>query len=139
MAFYRGEEGSVKFKNGSGTVATVASTRSWTFSLNKDVLDCTAHGATNRSYVGSFIDGSGSVELLYTASSGDETQEFIKDVLTTEDAADAQFELYLDTSGSKKLAFNGIVTGAEFGTSVGDLETVTVNFQMSGALTADAI
>ncbi len=139
MAFYRGEEGSVKFKNTSGTVATVASTRNWNFSLNKDVLDCTAHGATNRSYVGSFIDGSGSVELLYTASSGDETQEFIKDVLTTEDAADAQFELYLDTSGSKKLAFNGLVTGAEFGTSVGDLQTVTVNFQMSGALTADAI
>ena len=139
MAFYRGEEGSVKFKNTSGTVATVASTRNWNFSLNKDVLDCTAHGATNRSYVGRFIDGSGSVELLYTASSGDETQEFIKDVLTTEDAADAQFELYLDTSGSKKLAFNGLVTGAEFGTSVGDLQTVTVNFQMSGALTADAI
>ena len=139
MAFSRGEEGSVKFKNTTGTVATVASTRSWNFSFNKDVLDCTAHGATNRSYVGSFIDGSGSVELLYTASSGDETQEFIKDVLTTEDPADAQFELYLDTSGSKKLAFNGLVTGAEFGTSVGDLETVTVNFQMSGALTADAI
>ena len=139
MAFYRGEEGSVKFKNSAGTVDTVASTRSWNFSLSKDVLDCTAHGATNRSYVGSFIDGSGSVELLYTASSGDETQEFIKDVLTTEDAADAQFELYLDTTGTKKLAFNGIVTGAEFGTSVGDLETVTVNFQMSGSLTADAI
>ena len=139
MAFYRGEEGSVKFKNTSGTVATVASTRNWNFSLNKDVLDCTAHGATNRSYVGSFIDGSGSVELLYTASSGDETQEFIKDVLTSEDSADSQFELYLDTSGAKKLAFNGLVTGAEFGTSVGDLQTVTVNFQMSGALTADAI
>ena len=139
MAFYRGEEGSVKFKNGSGTVATVASTRSWNFSFNKDVLDCTAHGASNRSYVGSFIDGSGSVELLYTASSGDETQEFIKDVLTVEDPADAQFELYLDTSGSKKLAFNGLITGAEFGTTVGDLQTVNVSFQMSGALTADAI
>ena len=139
MAFYRGEEGSVKFKNATGTVATVASTRSWNFSFNKDVLDCTAQGATARSYVGSFIEGSGSVELLYTASSGDETQEFIKDVLATEDPADAQFELYLDTSGSKKLAFNGIVTGAEFGTTVGDLQAVSVSFQMSGALTADAI
>tara|TARA_Y100001938_G_scaffold73232_1_gene101443 strand:- start:793 stop:1212 length:420 start_codon:yes stop_codon:yes gene_type:complete len=139
MAFYRGEEGSVKFKNTTGTVATVASTRSWNFSFNKDVLDCTAQGATARSYVGSFIEGSGSVELLYTASSGDETQEFIKDVLATEDPADAQFELYLDTSGSKKLAFNGIVTGAEFGTTVGDLQAVSVSFQMSGALTADAI
>jgi len=139
MAFYRGEEGSVKFKNGSGTVGAVASTRSWNFSLTKDVLDCTAHGATTRSYVGSFIDGSGSVELLYTASSGDETQEFLKDVLVAQDAADAQFELYLSTTGSKKLAFNGLVTGAEFSTSVGDLQVVNISFQMNGALTADAI
>ena len=139
MAFYRGEEGSVKFKNGSGTVGAVASTRSWNFSLTKDVLDCTAHGATTRSYVGSFIDGSGSVELLYTASSGDETQEFLKDVLVAQDAADAQFELYLATSGSKKLAFNGLVTGAEFSTSVGDLQVVNISFQMNGALTSDAI
>ena len=139
MAFFRGEEGSVKFKNAAGTTAAVASTRTWNFSLSKDVLDTTAQGATTRSYVGSFINGSGSVELLYTASSGDETQEFIKDVLTTEDAADAQFELFLDTSGSKKLAFNGIVTSAEFGTTVGDLQVVNVSFQMSGALTADAI
>ena len=139
MAFYRGEEGSVKFKNAAGTTAAVASTTSWSMSISKDTLDCTAHGATARSYVGSLLSGTGSVELMYTASSGDETQELIKDVLTTEDAGDAQFELYLDTSGSKKLGFNGIVTSADFGTSVGDLETVTINFQMTGALTADAV
>ena len=138
MAFYRGEEGSVKFKNATGTVATVASTRSWNFSLTKDVLDTTAQGDSVRTYAGSFINGSGSVELLYTASSGDETNEFIKDVLTSQDPADAQFELYLSTTGSKKIAFKGIVTGTEFGTSVGDLQAITVNFQMSGALTADA-
>ena len=80
MAFYRGVEGSVKFKNGAGTVAAVASTRSWNFSITKDVLETTAHGATTRAYVGSFIDGNGSVELLYTATTGDETQEFLKDV-----------------------------------------------------------
>jgi hypothetical protein len=68
MAFYRGEEGSVKFKNGTGTLGAVASTRSWSFSVTKDVLETTAHGATTRGYVGSFIDGSGSVELLYTAT-----------------------------------------------------------------------
>ena len=139
MAFYRGEEGSVKFKNGAGTVAAVASTRSWNFSITKDVLETTAHGATTRAYVGSFIDGSGSVELLYTGSTGDETQEFLKDVLVAQDAADAQFELYLSTTGSKKLAFNGLVTGAEFSTSVGDLQVVNISFQMNGALTSDAI
>ena len=138
MAFYRGEEGSVKFKNGAGTVATVASTRSWTFSLSKDVLDTTAQGDTISTYVGSFINGSGSVELLYTATSGDETNEFIKDILVANDPADAQFELYLNTSGSKKIAFNGLVTGTEFGTTVGDLQVINVSFQLNGALTADA-
>ena len=138
MAFFRGEEGSVKFKNTAGTVAAVTATRSWSLSISKDTLDCTAQGATSRSYVGGFIDGSGSVELLYTASSGDETAELINDVLTTEDDGTAKFELFLDTSTSKKLTFDGIVTGAEFGTSVGDLVSVTVNFQVNGAITSAA-
>ena len=64
---------------------------------------------------------------------------FLKDVLVAQDAADAQFELYLSTSGSNKLAFNVLVTGAEFSTSVGDLQVVNISFQMNGALTADAI
>ena len=138
MAFYRGEEGSVKFKNGSGTTAAIASTTGWSLSVSKDTLDCTAHGATARSYVGSLVSGSGSVEFLYTASSGDETNELLTDVLTTEDAGDAQFELFLDTSGSKKISFSGIVTSADFGAAVGDLQSVSVGFQTSGAITSAA-
>ena len=139
MAFFRGEEGSVKFKNSSGTTEAVVSTTGWTLDTTKDTLDVTAHGDTFRKNIGGLISGSGTVDFLYTAATGNETANLLADVLTTEDAADAQFELYLDTSGSKKFAFNGIVTGAEFSTGVGDLEAVTVNFQMSGALTADAI
>ena len=138
MAFHRGEEGSVKFKNASGTTEAVVSTTGWSLSVSKDTLDCTAHGATSRSYVGSLISGSGSIEFLYTASSGDETAELLTDALTTEDAGDAQFELYLDTSGSKKISFTGIVTSADFGASTGDLQSVSVSFQTSGAITAAA-
>ena len=138
MAFYRGEEGSVKFKNASGTTEAVVSTTGWSLSVSKDTLDCTAHGATSRSYVGSLISGTGSVDFLYTASSGDETSELLTDILTTEDAGDAQFELYLDTSGSKKMSFNGIVTSADFGTSVGDLQSISVSFQTTGAITSAA-
>jgi len=141
MAFYRGEEGAVKFKNSSSdSIGTVAATRSWSFSLNKDVLDCTVQGATSRSYRGGFIDGSGSCELLYTAGAST-TQEYklLQDILTTNDTADAQFQLFLDSSdaGNKKIEFNGIVTGAEFGSNIGDLTAVTINFQMSGAVTAN--
>ena len=138
MAFYRGEEGSVKFKNAAGTTEAVVSTTGWSLSVSKDTLDCTAHGATARSYVGSLISGTGSVDFLYTASSGDETNELLTDVLTTEDAGDAQFELFLDTSGSKKMSFSGIVTSADFGAAVGDLQSVSVSFQTTGAITSAA-
>ena len=137
MAFVRGEEGSVKFKNAAGTTAAVASTTGWSLDMTKDTLECTAHGDTSRKYVGSLRSGTGTVDLLYTATSGDETQEFIKDVLTTEDPGDAQFELFLDTTGTKKIAFNGIITGTSFGATIGDIETISVSFTINGALTSD--
>ncbi len=48
MAFFRGEEGSVKFKNSSGTTEAVVSTTGWTLDTTKETLDVTAHGDTFR-------------------------------------------------------------------------------------------
>jgi len=135
MAFFRGEEGSVKFINGSGTPAAITSTTGWTLDLTKDTLDVTAQGATSRSFVGGLVSGSGTIDFLYTAASGDETANLLADVLTSEDPADAQFELFLDTSSSKKVSFNGIVTGTTLSAATGDLETVSVSFITSGAIT----
>ena len=135
MAFFRGEEGSVKFINGSGTPAAITSTTGWTLDLTKDPLDVTAQGATSRSFVGGLVSGSGTIDFLYTAASGDETANLLADVLTSEDPADAQFELFLDTSSSKKVSFNGIVTGTTLSAATGDLETVSVSFITSGAIT----
>ena len=126
----------MSFDNGSGTVGAVASTTAWTLDVTKDTLECTAHGDTARKYVGSLISGSGSVDLLYTATSGDDTAEIITDVLTTEDDGTAAFNLFLDTSGSKKLSFNGIITGTTYSSTVGYINTVSVNFITNGAITA---
>ena len=135
MAFFRGEEGSVKFKNSSGTTETVVSTTSWSLDISKDTLDVTAHGATSRAFVGGLISGSGSIDFLYTAASSNETANLLADVLTTEDAGDAQFELFLDTTGAKKVSFTGIVTGTTLTAATGDLETVSVSFTTNGAIT----
>ena len=135
MAFFRGEEGSVSFDNGTGSVGAIASTTAWTLDVNKDTLECTAHGDTSRKYVGALISGSGTVDLLYTATSGDDTAEIITDVLTQEDSGDASFNLFLDTSGAKKYSFNGLVTGVGAASTVGELTTQTVNFQVSGDVT----
>ena len=138
MAVYRGEEGSVKFKNSAGTTEAVAQTTAWSLDISKDVLDTTAHGDTARAFVGSLVSGTGSVEFNYTAATGNETKNLLDEVLVTEDAADAQFELYIDTSGSKKWSFTGIVTGLSTSTTVGDLTKITANFTTSGAITSAA-
>jgi len=89
MAFFRGEEGSVYFDNGSGSVGLIASTTAWTLDVSKDTLECTSHGDTSRKYVGSLKSASGTVDLLYTATSADDTNELITDILTSEDPGDA--------------------------------------------------
>lgn len=135
MAFFRGEEGSVSFEKDGGTVAAITSTRSWSLTVNKELLEVTDHGDTSRAYVGGLISGEGTVEVLYTASSSDGTNDFISDVFTTEDSGNATFELFLDTSGTKKLSFAGIITSAEYSATVGELEVITCNFTVNGAIT----
>jgi hypothetical protein len=135
MAFYRGEQGSVKFDDAGVTTAVIASTRSWSMTVEKDVLETTALGATYKSNIGGLIAGSGTVELIYTASSSDETNVFIEAANTATDQGVAAFELFLDTAGTKKISFVGLITSADYGATVGELEVITCNFVTSGAIT----
>ena len=132
MAFFRGEEGSVKFsKDGSEALATVVSTTGWSLDITKDTLECTAHGDNSRKYVGGLISGSGTVDFLYTAATAtDATGEILRDVLQADDPADAKFELFLN--GSNKVTFDAVITGTTLSTATGDLETVSVSFQTNG-------
>ena len=113
MAFYRGEEGSVKFDDGGvvGDAAAITSTRSWSLTLDKAVLETTALQDNYAGKIGSIISGSGSAELLYTASTG-ETAAFVDHINTVDDQGTAYFELYLKSD--KKITFDGVVTSAEF-------------------------
>ena len=135
MAFYRGEQGSVKFDDAGTTTATIASTRSWSMTIEKDVLETTALGATYKSNIGGLIAGSGSVELIYSASSADETNTFIEAANNPTDQGGATFELFLDTTGTKKIIFNGLITSADYSATVGELEVITCNFVSTGTIT----
>ena len=132
MAFFRGEEGSVKFsKDGSEALAAVISTTGWSLDISKDTLDVTAHGDTSRKFIGGLTSGSGSVDFLYTAATAtDTTGEILRDVLQTGDPADAKFELFLN--GSNKVTFDGVITGTTLSAQTADLETVSVSFTTNG-------
>jgi len=135
MAFYRGQQGSVKFDDAGTTPAAISSTRSWSLTVEKESLDATALGDTYRANVGGLISGSGTCEVLYTASSSDETNVFIEHVNTATDEGGAAFELFLDTSGTKKITFDGVITSAEYSATVGEIEVITISFVTNGAIT----
>ena len=133
----KGDVGKVMFHNAAGTEADVASTRSWSLSITKDTLETTNQGDTAKTFVGGLISGEGSVELLYDTAGNSAYQSFIDDVLTTGDAADALFELFPDSATSaKKISFSGIITGAEYSATLGEIEVITGNFITSGAITS---
>ena len=138
MAILRGEQGAVQFDAAGSSNSTIVGTRSWTLNITKDTLDVTDHGDTFRSFVGSMISGSGTVELVYDPDATGQAG-FIEDVITAADPADATFELFTTgtTSGTDSVSFAGIITSMDIASTVGDLVVATCNFVTSGAITSN--
>jgi len=138
MAILRGEQGAVQFDAAGSTNATIVGTRSWTLNITKDTLDVTDHGDTFRSFVGSMISGSGTVELVYDPDATGQAG-FIEDVITASDTADATFELFTTgtAAGTDSVSFNGIITSMDIASTVGDLVVATCNFVTSGTITSN--
>ena len=83
------------------------------------------------------ISGEGSAELIYDPSGNSDYQAFIDDVLVTGDAGDALFELFPDSNTSaKKISFAGIITSAEYGATLGEVQVINVSFITTGAITS---
>ena len=133
----KGDVGKLMFENAGGTEANIGELRSWSLSVTKDTQETTAMGATSKTFVGGLISGEGSAELLYDASGNSDYQAFIDDVFTTGDAGDALFELFPDSAtASKKIGFAGIITGAEYGATLGEIQIVNISFITNGAITS---
>jgi hypothetical protein len=138
MAVLRGEQGAVQFDAAGTTNATIVGTRSWTLNITKETLDTSKHGDTFRSFVGSMVSGSGTVELVYDPDATGQAA-FIEDVVTTADPADATFELFTTgtTSGTDSVSFAGIITSMDIASTAGDLVVATCNFVTSGTITSN--
>jgi hypothetical protein len=138
MATIRGEQGTVQFDAAGSSNATIVGTRSWSLSITKETLDTSVHGDTFRSFVGSMVSGSGTVELVYDPDATGQAG-FLEDVVTTADPADATFELFTTgtTTGTDSVSFAGIITDMEITSTVGELVIVSCNFITSGTITSN--
>ena len=136
MAILRGEQGAVQFDAAGSSNATIVGTRSWTLNITKDTLDTTDQGKTSRTFVGSLVSGSGTVELLYDDAATGAAADLIDEALITSDQANAKFELFANTTGNKSFVFDGIITSMDVSATTGDLQVITCNFITSGAITS---
>jgi len=138
MATIRGEQGTVQFDAAGTTNATIVGTRSWSLTITKETLDTSVHGDTFRSFVGSMVSGSGTVELVYDPDATGQAG-FIEDVVTVNDPADATFELFTTgtTTDTDSVSFAGIITDMEITSTVGELVIVSCSFITSGTITSN--
>ena len=137
MAAIKGDVGKIMFHNAAGTEADVSGVRSWSLSITKDTMETTVNGDTSKTFIGGLISGEGSAELIYDPSGNSDYQAFIDDVLVTGDAGDALFELFPDSNTSaKKISFAGIITSAEYGATLGEVQVINVSFITTGAITS---
>jgi len=138
MATLRGEQGTVQFDAAGSTNATIVGTRSWSLTITKDTLDTSKQGDTFRSFIGSMVSGSGTVELVYDPDATGQAA-FLEDVVTTADTADATFELFTTgtTTGTDSVSFAGIITDMEITSTVGELVIVSCSFITSGTITSN--
>ena len=134
----KGDVGKIMFENAGGTEADVGQTRSWSLSITKDTMETTKQGDTFKTNIGGLISGEGTAELIYDNAGNTDYLAFVEDILTTGDAGDALFELFPDSSASsKKLAFSGIITSAEYGATLGETQLINISFITTGAITSD--
>lgn len=138
MAFYRGQQGTVFFdKDSSGSITEIAAVRSWSMTVEKDVMETTTQGATYKANIGGLLAGSGSMEVMYDAPGAGDKLDLLKDANTATDEGNAFVELYLDETGGKKITGSIVISSAEYGATVGELQVVTINFTTTGTITLD--
>jgi hypothetical protein len=100
-------------------------------------METTAQGATYKANIGGLLAGSGSMEVMYDAPGAGDKLDLLKDVNTATDEGNAFVELYLDETGGKKITGSIVISSAEYGATVGELQVVTINFTTTGTITLD--
>ena len=138
MAAVKGDVGKIMFHNAAGTEADISGLRNWSLSITKDTQETTVQGDTSKTFVGGLISGEGSATLIYDNAGNTDYLAFVEDILTTGDAGDALFELFPDSSASgKKFGLSGIITNAEYGATLGEIQEISISFISTGAITSD--
>ena len=129
MAVHKGKDGFVNVG-----ANTVAETRSWTVDESTDTVETTVMGDTDKTYVTTFGDFSGSMDVLW-----DETDTSGQGALTNGASVTVNFYPEGDDSGDTYMTGTALVTGLSISSSHDGLVEASVSFQGTGGLTTTTV
>ncbi len=109
--------------------------RNVSFEQSGDALDSSAYGDTNRAYIPGLLDGQGSFEALDLTGAWSGAW----DAMLV--GASATMIIYPEgnTSTKRTLSFTAVITGRQLAFPYDDLATLSMSFQISGAVTEGTV
>ena len=125
MAVLTGASGALKYSG-----QTVAKCRNWSLTINRDALEDTCIGTDDRSYVKGLRGTTGSATVLYdpTDSAGSALLNSIFDNNASDDVE------FVFNGGNGSFACKAILTTVSPSVAVGDVQAVSLSFQVSGPI-----
>lgn len=128
MAVLTGASGGLLFKG-----ASAGCVRSWSLNLTKDALETTCLGERDRKYVPGLRGATGTADILYDPAgpAGSVFNTILEDI----DEAVNDVVFVLSTRDGKQIGGKAIITSVNATVSVGDTQSSSVNFQISGPIT----
>ena len=114
-----------------GTTA-IAKCRDWSITVNKDALEDTCLSDTDRTYVEGLRGTSGSATLLYDPNNT--TASSFLNTIFDNSGSEKQviFKMNRKGFGGGNFTCNGFLTSVSPSVSVGDVQAVSVSFQVNG-------
>ena len=137
MAFVHGKNGSFELDNSSGTLTALSSiSNEFSFSQSIETAETTTFGSSAKTYITGLNDATISLSGLFDATSATAIEGTIDALIAgTNASATLVFGPEGSAAGKKKYTQEVIVTSYDISVPVGDVVSLSVEFQRTGATT----
>lgn len=137
MAFVHGKNAVVKLDNSSGTLTALTSiSNEISYSQSIETADTSVFGTNAKTYITGQNDATVSLSGLFDATSAGVIEATIDALIDgTNASATLEFGPEGSGAGSRKYTMETIVTSYDISAPVGDVVSLSVEFQRTGATT----
>ena len=137
MAFVHGKNGYIQLDNSAGTLTNISGiSNEITYSQSIDTAETSVFGLSAKTYITGQNDATISLSGLYDATTAGVIEGTIDALIAgTLASATLDFGPEGNGTGKKKYSQEVIVTSYEIGVPVGDVVSLNVEFQRTGATT----